>query len=303
VHILRILFIGSYIRTREWWTQNSNDINFFSEIGSLSLEEMHFALNQGQIDLVKANSLRSQRDLSKTQALLPLLAADSFEVTRVSIRWAICRGMRQNGADFTPYLPPILYGTSSETCSSGPKFIPVDSCLKSPMISSFFANRITQSREILRFVFASENQSQNNVVRVSPDGYDRMASNLYQWIVVSGLQWFQVFSQIGLLSPEKIHFAWNQGFFAVHFLQRDQLMKCRWCNDDGCARVGWFEGVGGGYSRMMESDGLCDRKWESNVANCRQNEEITITSMWLRGAGLCESCTCGKGDDFSSAYR
>lgn len=51
-------------------------------------------------------------------------------------------------------------GAFSETRSSGPKFGPVDDKPSSSLLLRFFANRITQSRKISKFVFVSENQRQ-----------------------------------------------------------------------------------------------------------------------------------------------
>ena len=90
--VLRILFIGSYVRAIGCWTQKAGDVKFFPKSDHSVLRTFIFHKIRAKPKSkrpLKANSPKTWSDIPKPQALLPRLTTDSFEASHVPGRSAV----------------------------------------------------------------------------------------------------------------------------------------------------------------------------------------------------------------------
>lgn len=90
--VLRILFIGSYVRAIGCWTQKAGDVKFFPKSDHSVLRTFIFHKIRAKPKSkrpLKANSPKTWSDIPKQQALLPRLTTDSFEASHVPGRSAV----------------------------------------------------------------------------------------------------------------------------------------------------------------------------------------------------------------------
>lgn len=160
--VLRILFIGSYVRAIGCWTQKAGDVKFFFSNRIIQSWEHSFFIKLGPNQNQNDPSRLTRR---KREAISPNNKRFYRVWPLIHLRRVTCRGdqlLPQYEAKCCWSYPSYAYelGAFSETRSSGPKFGPVDDKPSSSLLLRFFANRITQSRKISKFVFASEKQRQ-----------------------------------------------------------------------------------------------------------------------------------------------